>query len=169
MFYAQGGLFESLLSQISSIGTFNTALPGANCALGYSAPSVIFLRHSLSESLKSRVLSVPEPSDVPSDIDTRVAVLFYGGLDCTILVRLIHEVLPLGQGIDLINVAFENPRQVAIFAKLPNQPKGGFYESCPDRITGRKSFAELKAACPGRYIRFIAVWTSIGRSRRHAR
>ncbi|KAK7752888.1 hypothetical protein SLS62_005230 [Diatrype stigma] len=155
------------VDMISSIGTFNTTLPGPGCVLNYDTPSVSILRHWISESLKLRVLNVPEPSDVPSDIDTRVAVLFSGGLDCTVLVRLVHEVLPSEQGIDLINVAFENPRQVAIFAKQPNPPKGGFYESCPDRITGRKSFAELKAACPGRYIRFIAVNVPFEEAMRH--
>lgn len=125
--------------------------------LDYDTPSISLLRQRLLESLRLRVLNVPEPPDLPSDIDTRVAILFSGGLDCTVLVRLVHDLIPVGQGIDLINVAFENPRQVAILAKQPNPPKGGVYESCPDRITGRKSFSELKSACSGRYIRFIAV------------
>lgn len=71
------------------------------------------------------------------------------------------------QGIDLLNVAFENPRVVAQLRKdhaKNNGPNGevdvdsiDFYEACPDRITGRKSFAELQRVCPGRAFRFVAV------------
>ena len=132
-------------------------MPQSHEVLSYDTSSVALLRHWLSESLKLRVLGVPEPSDLASNLDVRVAVLFSGGLDCSILVRLAHEFLPPEQGIDLINVAFENPRQVAIWTSQPNPPEGGIYESCPDRITGRKAFAELKTACVGRYLRFIAV------------
>ncbi len=72
------------------------------------------------------------------------------------LARLAHEFIPASQGIDLINVAFENPRQVAIYKKRPDPPPD-IYEACPDRETGRKAFAELKSTCPDRYWRFIAV------------
>jgi asparagine synthetase B (glutamine-hydrolysing) len=87
---------------------------------------------------------------------TRVAVLFSGGLDCTVLARLCHEVLPPDQGIDLLNVAFENPRVVAQLQK-ENGNLPDFYEACPDRVTGRRSFAELQRSCPGRAFQFMAV------------
>lgn len=65
------------------------------------------------------------------------------------------DLLPPEQGIDLINVAFENPR---LASKAENSAAGvNLYEACPDRITGRKSFAELAAVCPERRWRFIAV------------
>ncbi len=100
---------------------------------------------------------MPEPPNPTSDADVRIAILFSGGLDCTVLARLAHELVPIGQGLDLINVAFENPRQVALEAKQPHLRALDMYEGCPDRATGRKAFAELQASCPGRYWRFIAV------------
>lgn len=87
-------------------------------------------------------------------------MLFSGGLDCTVLARMCHDLVPLDQGIDLINVAFENPRVVANAQKLRGQEdSGGFdiYEACPDRMTGRKSFAELQETCPARAWKFLAV------------
>ncbi|KAI0406812.1 asparagine synthase-domain-containing protein [Xylaria palmicola] len=142
---------------VSSIGIFNRQLPPPKHELDFTSPSLQILRHKLTESLKPRVLDVPEPPNAQSDIDVRIAVLFSGGLDCTVLARLAHELVPIDQGLDLINVAFENPRQVAIEAKQPHLQASDVYESCPDRVTGRKAFAELQSSCPGRYWRFIAV------------
>jgi len=118
---------------------------------------VQLLRQKLVKSLEPRVLHVPKPPKAISDVDVRIAILFSGGLDCTVLARLAHDLVPLDQGLDLINVAFENPRQVAVTTK--NGPLRGsdVYELCSDRLTGRKSFAELKSSCPGRHWRFIAV------------
>lgn len=119
------------------------------------------LRQKLTESLKLRVLGVPTPPGADGlDAHTKVAVLFSGGLDCTVLARLCHELLPLDQGIDLINVGFENPRVAANAQKAKGQEileLFDIYEACPDRMTGRKSFAELRAVCPGRAFRFVAV------------
>ncbi|KAI0538327.1 asparagine synthase-domain-containing protein [Xylaria digitata] len=142
---------------VSSIGVFNKELPPPKHELDFSSPSLQTLRHKLIESLKPRVLDVPKPPNATSDVDIRIAILFSGGLDCTILARLSHELVPIDQGLDLINVAFENPRQVALEAKQPHLRASDTYESCPDRATGRKAFAELKSCCPGRYWRFIAV------------
>jgi asparagine synthetase B (glutamine-hydrolysing) len=90
-------------------------------------------------------------------VDARVAVLFSGGLDCTVLARISHDLLPADQGIDLINVAFENPRVMAQLHKQSGGVVADVYEACPDRITGRKSFAELLEVCPTRPFRFVAV------------
>lgn len=89
-----------------------------------------------------------------SNSDARLAVLFSGGLDCTVLARITSEILPSGQPIDLINVAFENPR---IASQHRGHSREELYELCPDRITGRKSFAELLKTCPGRLWRFVTV------------
>ncbi|KAI2629485.1 asparagine synthase-domain-containing protein [Xylaria nigripes] len=142
---------------VSNIGVFNNELPPPNRKLDFSSPSLQILKRKLVESLRPRVLDVPEPPNATSDIDVRIAVLFSGGLDCTILARLTHDLVPLSQGLDLINVAFENPRQVALEAKQPHLQASDIYESCPDRVTGRKAFAELKSCCPGRLWRFITV------------
>ncbi|KAJ8128493.1 hypothetical protein O1611_g5140 [Lasiodiplodia mahajangana] len=142
---------------VSSIGAFNHKVPSSEHVLDFTSPSLPILRHRLIESLKPRVLDVPEPPSAGSDIDVRIAILFSGGLDCTVLARLAHELMPMSQGIDLINVAFQNPRQVALQAKQPHLQASDIYESCPDRATGRKAFSELQLSCPGRYWRFIAV------------
>jgi asparagine synthetase B (glutamine-hydrolysing) len=80
--------------------------------------------------------------------------LFSGGLDCTVLARLLDDIVAEGQSVDLINVAFENPR---IRAQRPDAALDDLYEICPDRVTGRKSFAELVKVCPRRRWRFVAV------------
>ncbi|KAI8942817.1 hypothetical protein NX059_000860 [Plenodomus lindquistii] len=113
------------------------------------------LKNVLQKSLALRVKHVREAVPTSSDDgkpDAQVAVLFSGGLDCTILARMCHDLLPLTDAIDLLNVAFENPR---IHAKLENGATP--YESCPDRVTGRASHAELVKVCPGRTWRFVEI------------
>lgn len=105
------------------------------------------------ESLQLRVLNVPRPPMAETS-DARVGVLFSGGLDCTVLARLSSDIIPPGQAIDLINVAFENPR---IASQNKNLSTTELYELCPDRMTGRKSFAELLTVCPNRQWRFVTV------------
>lgn len=144
-------------AKMSNIGIFNTALPVEGCPpLQPGSKSVQALREHLIRSLSLRVLNVPQPPlDPEQTVETRVAILFSGGLDCTVLARLASELLPEDQGIDLINVAFENPR---IAARLPaDRSPTAIYEVCPDRITGRKSFSELCNVCPRRQWRFISV------------
>jgi asparagine synthetase B (glutamine-hydrolysing) len=114
------------------------------------------LKEQLLESLKLRVMNIPSPPGADIDGTARLAVLFSGGLDCTVLARLAHEVLDADQGIDLLNVAFENPRVVSQLRKEHGNLLD-CYEACPDRITGRRSFAELQRLCPGRAFRFVAV------------
>jgi asparagine synthetase B (glutamine-hydrolysing) len=103
---------------------------------------------------------VPEPPIQPS-VDShslkraKVAVLFSGGLDCTVLARISHDLLPTEEPIDLINIAFQNPR---IHKEVNgNGESVSIYELCPDRITGRASYAELQITCPEREWRFVAV------------
>ena len=124
------------------------------------SPSVARLEELLRDSLALRVLNIPDPPSLtdytPLEGGTRVAILFSGGLDCTVLARLSHELLPLSEPIDLLNVAFQNPR----IHKASDTDAEAFkaaLESCPDRITGRASYAELCQVCPGRQWRFIAI------------
>lgn len=144
------------------------------------------LREQLTHSLKLRVLNVPVPPGLDQEHNVRIAILFSGGLDCTVLARLAHDILPSEQHIDLINVAFENPRVVQaaknalsntgkskktknlntevqvdnIDGQIPNQKEdASAFEKCPDRETGRKAFQELRTVCPGRVWRFVAVST----------
>jgi asparagine synthetase B (glutamine-hydrolysing) len=91
--------------------------------------------------------------------DTRLAILFSGGLDCSVMAWLIHTLLPPAEPIDLINVAFENPRTVAAQKTRPED----VYNVCPDRITGRAGWEELcKLSSPQeRMWRFIEVHCSV--------
>ncbi|KAI1647832.1 asparagine synthase-domain-containing protein [Daldinia loculata] len=154
-------------NMVSSIGNFNMTLPPPDHKLDFGSFSVDLLRHWLCESLKLRVLDIPEPPNPLSDTDVRVAVLFSGGLDSTALARLAHDLVPPDQGIDLINVAFENPRRVSVDKTLPHLDVRDIYEACPDRKTGRKAFAELKTTCPTRYWRFLAVNVSFEEAMSH--
>jgi hypothetical protein len=74
-----------------------------------------------------------------------------------VLARLTHELLGDGCGIDLLNVAFENPRVVTQLKKEARGSPVNPYEACPDRITGRRSFENLQKSCPGRRFRFVTV------------
>ncbi|EJT75466.1 hypothetical protein GGTG_05399 [Gaeumannomyces tritici R3-111a-1] len=148
-----------LSQEMAGIGMFNTQIlrPASDSQppAWPEAAAISALRDHLTESLRLRILGVPEPPSSGQDIDTRVAVLFSGGLDCTVLARLCHDLLPATQGIDLVNVAFENPRIASQADKC--HPQDDLYEACPDRVTGRKSFAELLRVCPERAWRFIAI------------
>ncbi|KIV88708.1 hypothetical protein PV10_08366 [Exophiala mesophila] len=108
----------------------------------------------LKQAIRLRVNDIPDHSHAHLDsMSAKVAVLFSGGLDCTLLARLAHDVLPPGEPIDLLNVAFENPRSLAARKDHLSSP----YESCPDRLTGRSTFQELQEICPGRLWRFVAI------------
>lgn len=109
----------------------------------------------LRQSLELRINNIPEPPNHTRMRDAKIAVLFSGGLDCTLLARFSHEILPSDETIDLLNVAFENPRVVAAASK--DKTSTSAYENCPDRITGRASFSELQKVCPGRNWRFVAI------------
>ncbi|KAK2616386.1 hypothetical protein QQS21_000627 [Conoideocrella luteorostrata] len=143
---------------ISGIGGFNVSRPPKAACLTASAPSVRSLRQQLTEPLRLRIRNIPKPPlEDDSRDNTRVAVLFSGDLDCSVLARLTHELLDDGYSIDLLNVAFENPR---IGAQLKKEARGSPvnpYEAYPDRTTGWKSFESLQKSCPGRRVRFVAV------------
>lgn len=120
--------------------------------------TVYDVHRELSASLHVRVADIPTftPTYTLNCSDqtvSRVAILFSGGLDCTVLARLTHDLLKIEESIDLLNVAFYNPRTTAANTSRGSDP----YELCPDRITGRSSFLELRRLCPGRRWRFVAI------------
>lgn len=99
------------------------------------------LEELLRSSVERRLLNIPSTNE---SIDSpRVSVLFSGGLDCTLLAFFIDELLPKGEKVDLLNVAFENKRV------------GGGYET-PDRKLGLRSWKELDDQSPGRF-RFVKI------------
>ncbi|CAL5874694.1 uncharacterized protein PFLUO_LOCUS8995 [Penicillium psychrofluorescens] len=156
-------------------GYLKSPLPPMNMSIPMEQPPPLTadsqfvqdLEARLRESLKLRIQNVPEPPGYVQGHSAKIAVLFSGGLDCTLLARLSHDLLPLDEPIDLLNVAFENPRVAA--AENFNRQKSStpssspppsllsIYEACPDRITGRSAHKELQTSCPGRIWRFIAI------------
>lgn len=140
---------------------WTSATPTVNQSITLDAPEqqpisaniVNDVERKLSSSLRLRVADVPSlATTTPAPSTAKVAVLFSGGIDCTILARMTHDLLHPSEAIDLLNVAFYNPRSVAA------NPSGSSpYEACPDRVTGRSSFNELQRICPSRLWRFIAV------------
>lgn len=143
--------------------SLNEQLSSSPYKLKQDSPSVARLERLLRDSLTSRVCGIPDPPRLPglSNTDkastpTRLAVLFSGGLDCTVLARLTHDLLPGSEPIDLLNVAFQNPR-IHKNSDIDEESYLAAFESCPDRITGRASYMELCQVCPDREWRFVAI------------
>ena len=113
----------------------------------------------LTDALSIRTRTIPETHThnhlTQAESVPRIAVLFSGGLDCSVLAWIIHTLLPPDESIDLVNVAFENPRTVA----LQNLAPGDIYSACPDRITGRAGWEELRhlSQATSRKWRFVEV------------
>lgn len=121
-----------------------------------SQRAITSLLNQLRLSLRPRIEGIPTFATYGTGRNpSRVAVLFSGGLDCTLLARLTHEILPPDQPVDLLNVAFENPRISAL--KTKEDSDGYNYSSCPDRATGLKSYLELSKVCNERIWRFVAI------------
>ncbi|KAJ1671713.1 hypothetical protein GGF38_000598, partial [Coemansia sp. RSA 25] len=99
--------------------------------VGVWQPYIDGLNRALSESIRSRVISIPaQGADVP-----RVGILFSGGVDCITIAALLTRILPSSEPVELFNVAFENPRQA-------KHTRHDIYD-VPDRKTGRSGWLEL--------------------------
>ncbi|KAK5202133.1 hypothetical protein LTR16_000266 [Cryomyces antarcticus] len=131
-------------------------IQGCKQAEVYLSSSVARLEDVLRKSLSLRITDIPPPPSPPrqdqlnaASQPVKLAILFSGGLDCTLLARLAHDTIPKDEPIDLLNVAFQNPR---VHGSLEDA-----FEACPDRITGRSSHAELERVCPGRAWCFVSI------------
>ncbi|TFK57417.1 hypothetical protein OE88DRAFT_130909 [Heliocybe sulcata] len=125
------------------------------------------LIRELDRSVRLKVECIPRPSEAKSK--SSVAVLFSGGIDSAILAFLAHRHIPLEEPIDLLNVAFENPRKiqgkVSGSKKRGNKPRNEQEEQItadvswlvPDRISGLKETEELRRLCPGRRWNFVEI------------
>ncbi|NXE18878.1 ASND1 protein, partial [Ardeotis kori] len=136
----------------------------------------------LNEAVKRRVLSLfrdeDQKTEVPSlsDRKAHIAVLFSGGIDSMVIAALADKHVPLGEPIDLLNVAFmikEQAKQKGATKKqvqhdLLCPPEGcedfdaktGAHLSCfdvPDRITGRAGLKELQGINPSRTWNFVEI------------
>ncbi|KAJ3369003.1 hypothetical protein GGF31_005964 [Allomyces arbusculus] len=117
------------------------------------AAAVTNLLGLLSESVRVRAQALPAPS---APTDAPLAVLFSGGLDCTILAALLDRHVPRTSPIHLLNVAFENPRVITASkrggAAGPHDPW-----AVPDRRTARQALAELQRISPARTWRLLEI------------
>ena len=100
------------------------------------------------DSVRRRAVTAPTPKDGES----RVSIMFSGGLDCTVLAALCHLCLPQTEPIDLLNVAFENPRYIQNQKFSPDE-----MYNVPDRLTGLASFQELQQRFAERQWRFVQI------------
>ncbi|KAI9592186.1 asparagine synthase-domain-containing protein [Syncephalis fuscata] len=109
-------------------------------------PIQLNLAQLLSEAVSCRVIGIP-----PHVQDgARLGILFSGGIDCMCLAMLADRHVPAGEPIDLINVAFENPRTL-------NKNHTAAAYDVPDRKTGRCGLAELRQLRPDRCWQFVEV------------
>lgn len=147
---AQKASFPELNKDIT---TTSLSMPGID------STTVDELEIKLQSSLSLRVQNIPFISLAVNAVPC-VAILFSGGLDCTLLARIMHDLLPNEREIDLLNVAFENPRAIRAASSLSAQSinsSASAYSKCPDRITGTSSHIELLRVCPGRVWRFVSI------------
>ncbi|KAK4050812.1 hypothetical protein OIV83_003234 [Microbotryomycetes sp. JL201] len=135
------------------------------------------LHDELSNSVRRMVLNLPRLPVLPDPrLDSnpaKVAILFSGGLDCTTLALIVDECLEKGEKIDLINVAFENPRSLAGQSRMDRSKSAAETATTadtdastkngnnidkydvPDRKTGKMSWLELRRIRPNRTWQFI--------------
>ncbi|KAG1885677.1 asparagine synthase-domain-containing protein [Suillus subluteus] len=128
----------------------------------------------LDKSVMLRVQNIPGRTSSERG-KAQVAVLFSGGIDSTMLAFLAHRHVPLDEPIDLLNVAFQNPRKIQVqtdgnIGAIPKREKkrqlkagingavkGSTSYMVPDRVTGLQEVEEFKRICPGRTWNFVEV------------
>jgi len=108
-----------------------------------------------------------------------VAVLFSGGIDSTVCAFLAHQHIPLDEPIDLLNIAFENPRKIRVqvdgnVGGIKKKKQRAILKTSvfideqlserynpdylvPDRVAGLSELEELRRLCPGRQWNFVEV------------
>jgi len=117
------------------------------------------LHQRMRLAMELRLENVPAPLQHRAE---RIAILFSGGIDCSILARLAHDIMSLSEPIALLNVAFENPRVIAAARRLnqdilESDASTNCYATCPDRANGLAGLVELQQVCPGRDWRFVSI------------
>ncbi|KAH0838478.1 asparagine synthase-domain-containing protein [Lanmaoa asiatica] len=137
------------------------------------------LIYQLDRSVMLRVRDIPQAPGGGGN--AKVAVLFSGGIDSTMLAFLAHRHISLDEPIDLLNVAFENPRKIQLqldgnIGALPKKKRKQHSKTVetdssgntdkelssymvPDRVTGLQEVEELRRLCPGRVWNFVSLAT----------
>ena len=75
-------------------------------------------------------------------------------------IELLSRYLPLDEPIDLLNVAFENPRTLSSNNRASKRKEPGAQSRTylvPDRETGLEEVEELRRLCPGRKWNFVCM------------
>ncbi|ODN76195.1 hypothetical protein L202_06116 [Cryptococcus amylolentus CBS 6039] len=155
---------ESSSTPWTRVTPINPTLPHLE-GEGSCEPSIDAFIDHLRTSVRHRVENIPNLQPDQS----KVAVLFSGGIDCTFLAYLIHQCLPVDKSVDLINVSFAPaPSRVDTGKgknKAPPQPVDAY--KVPDRISGLEAWEELRQVCPGRDWRFVEVNVPYDEAREH--
>ncbi|KAI9057153.1 hypothetical protein FKP32DRAFT_1638527 [Trametes sanguinea] len=144
-----------------------------DCIPPHLTSAVDDLIAELDRSVMLRVRNIPRSNNtLPGQ--ARVAVFFSGGIDSTMLAFLADRHVDPSEPIDLLNVAFENPRKIAVKVEgniggLPKREKKQKlrepldYSSVkvsydvPDRLTGLQEVEELRRLCPNRTWNFLEI------------
>lgn len=113
----------------------------------------------LLNAVRRRVFNI----DSVSPDGARVALLFSGGLDSSVLAALADACIPPNFTIELINVAFENSR----FIRTQKLKDHQFFDNVPDRESGLKSLDDLRRRSPSRRWVFVEINVSSGLFQEH--
>ena len=117
-------------NESDDLPNFLNVLNDYNREITYNQDEIITeLHEKLSKAVKRRISTIfPLEKD---KTDSKFAVLFSGGIDCTLICGLSGELCEQNTTIDLLNVSFSNPR-----ANLS-------YDETPDRMLAIKNCNEL--------------------------
>ncbi|XP_052280392.1 asparagine synthetase domain-containing protein 1-like isoform X2 [Dreissena polymorpha] len=85
--------------------------------------------------------------------EARIAILFSGGIDSTVIAALADRCVPIREPIDLLNVAFEQiPKEQDKRRKRCEHASESNRWSVPDRLTGYTALSELNPDRPWNFI-----------------
>ncbi|EJD55190.1 hypothetical protein AURDEDRAFT_78144 [Auricularia subglabra TFB-10046 SS5] len=168
--------------QFCLIPTVNLEVVAPELPVAATTPVAEDFMHTVSDfiavldsSVRLRVQDIPPLSPTTETLlpdegpPARVAVLFSGGIDSSMVAFLADRHVPPDEPIDLLNVAFENPRKLRALQEpqqprmhkrkklgMPQEPIVPSY-MVPDRVTGLEELEELRSLRPARRWNFVEV------------